>query len=87
MEDVDIMPDGKYNTLQETLEEVVEDDDRVFEEEIVIPNEETERENVMHDQDNLLYEDEEENQVDAYMSDQDCDLDGNADDHDDDLSP
>jgi len=31
MEDVDIMPDGQYNTLQETLEEAIEDDNRVFE--------------------------------------------------------
>jgi len=65
MEYVDIMLDGQYNILQETLEEAIEDDDRAFEEEIVIPNEEFERENVMHDQDNLLYEDVEENQANA----------------------
>jgi hypothetical protein len=41
----------------------------------------------MHDKDSLLYEDDEEYQVDAYTSDEDCDLDGNVEDHDDDLSP
>ena len=40
----------------------------------------------MHRQENLFYEDGEEYEVDAYMSDQDCDLDGNANDNDDDLS-
>jgi hypothetical protein len=84
MEVVDIMLDGQYDNLQETLEEEVEDDDRVFEEETLIPNEEIERENVMH----VINEDEEENEVDAYMiHDQDCDPNGNAYDYDDDLSP
>ena len=41
----------------------------------------------MHGQENLLYKDGEEDQEDAYTSDHDCDLDGNANDHDDDLSP
>lgn len=41
----------------------------------------------MHGQDNIMYEDNEENQVDAYTSDHDCDLDDHANDHDDDLSP
>jgi len=87
MEDVDIMPNGKYNNLQETLEEVDKDGDRVFEQNIVIPSEETKRDNPMHDQYNALYEDEEENQADAYTSDQYYDLDGNTYDHDDDLKP
>ena len=38
----------------------------------------------MHDQDNLLYEDEEDNQVDAYMRVCDCDIRGNANVDDDD---
>jgi hypothetical protein len=88
MEYVDIMVDGQCNSLQETLEEDDEDDNRVvFEEETLIPNEENEIENVMHGQEDLLYEDDEENQTDAYTSDHDCDLDGNANlHHDDDLS-
>jgi hypothetical protein len=48
MDYVDIMVDGQCNSLQETLEEEVEDDDRVFEEETFICNEEIEIENVMH---------------------------------------
>ena len=75
--------------LQETLEEEAEDDNRAgFEEETLIPNEETEIENDIHGQGNILYEDNGENEADAYMSNQDYDLDGNAnDDDDDDLSP
>ena len=41
----------------------------------------------MYGQENLLYEDDGENQADAYMSDQDCDIDGNENHHDDDLTP
>ena len=40
----------------------------------------------MDDQDNLLQKDNEENQSDAYTSDQDHDIDGHENDHDDDLS-
>lgn len=76
------MLDGKYNNLQETLEEGNEDDNMVFEEETLILYVEIERDNVMH----VTYEDVDENEVDAYMSDQDCDLDGNAYDNYDDLS-
>ena len=86
MQCVDIMVDGKCNSLQETLEEEAEDVHRVFEEETFLPNEDPEIENVMHGQENLLCEYGEEDQADAYMSDQDCDLDGNANDNDDDLS-
>ena len=43
MEVVEIMADGKYDNLQENLEEHNEDYDRVFEEETLIPNEENER--------------------------------------------
>ena len=45
MEVVDIMDDGEYDNLKETLEEVVEDDDRVFDEETLIPNKDIAREN------------------------------------------
>ena len=83
MEVVDIIPDGKYVNLQETFEEVDEDDDGVFEEDILITNEEIGRENALH----VIDEDEEENQVDADKSDQDSDLASNVDDHDDVLSP
>ena len=38
----------------------------MFEEETSIPNEETEIENVMHGQENMLYEVNGENEVDAY---------------------
>ena len=48
MEVVDIMYDDKYGNLQENLEEYVEDDDRVFEEETLIPIEQIERENIMY---------------------------------------
>ena len=41
----------------------------------------------MHDHENLLYEDNEEDQENAYTSDHDCDLDENANDNDDNLSP
>ena len=45
MEVVDIILDGKYiDNLQETFEEVVEDDDRVIEEETLITNKEWKRE-------------------------------------------
>lgn len=87
MEYVDIMVDGQCNSLQETLEEETEHGDRVFEDETLIPNEETEIENIVHGQDNIMYEDNEENQEDVYTSDQDCDLDDHANDHGDDLSP
>jgi hypothetical protein len=88
MEYVDIMVDEQCTSLQETLEEEVEDDNRVvFEEEIFIPNEEAEIENVMHDQENDLYKGDGENEADAYTSDHDCDLDGNANHDDDDFSP
>ena len=86
MQCVDTIVDGQCNSLQETLEEEVEDVDRVFEEETFLPNEELEIENVMHGQENLLYEDDEEDEPDAYISDEDCDLYGNANDNDDDLS-
>ena len=79
MEVVDIMPNGKYNNLQETLEEVVEDDDRVIEEETLITKEDIGRENVLH----ASGEDDEENQEDLHRSDQDSDLGGNANDYDD----
>jgi len=89
MEYADIMFDEQSTSLQETLEEEAEDDNSAgFEEETLIPNEETEIENDMHGQGNLLYEDNGENEADAYTSDQDCDLDGNANhSDDDDLSP
>lgn len=77
MEVVDIMPDGHYVNLQETFKEVDEDDDEVFEEEILITNEEIVRENVLH----VTYEDEEENQADADTSDHDSNLVGNIDDY------
>ena len=58
MEYIDIMVDAKCTSLQKILEKEVEDDNiDVFEEETFIPNEETEIENVMHGQENLLYED------------------------------
>ena len=48
--------------VQETMEKENEDDNiDVFEEETSIPNEETEIKNVMHGQENLLYEDGGEN--------------------------
>ena len=87
MEYVDIMVDGQCNSLQETLEEESEDGDKVFEDEALIPSEETELENIIHGQDNIMYEDNEGTQADVYTSDQDCDLDDHANDHDDDLSP
>ena len=88
MEYVDIMVDEKCTSLQEIMEKEDEDDNiDVFEEENCIPNEETKIKNVMHSQENLLYEDDGENEVDAYTSDHDCDLYGNADHDDDDLSP
>ena len=48
MQCVDTIVDGQCNSLPETLEEEVEDVDRVFEEETFLPNEEIEIENVMH---------------------------------------
>lgn len=88
MEYVDIMVDEQCTSLQETLEEEAEDDNRVlYEEETLIPNEEAKIENVMHDQENVLYEDDGENEADAYTNDQDCDLDGNANHDDNDFSP
>ena len=84
MEFVDIILYGKYvDNLQETFEEVVEDDDRVIEEETLISNEDIGRENALHATD----EDDEENQEDAHTSDRDSDPGGNGDDYDDDLSP
>jgi hypothetical protein len=83
MEVVDIMPDGKYNNLQETFKEVVEDDDRVIEEDTLITNKKIGRENLLH----ASGEDDEGNQEDAHKSDQDFDPSGNADHYDDDLSP
>ena len=68
------------------MEEEAEDVDIVFEDETFLPNEELEIENVMYGQENLLYEDSDEDEADAYISDQDCDLYGNANDNDDDLS-
>jgi hypothetical protein len=41
----------------------------------------------MHGQENLLYEEDGENEANAYMSDHDCDLDENVNHDDDDLSP
>jgi hypothetical protein len=41
----------------------------------------------MHGQENIFYEDDGENEVDAYRSDHDCNLDGNANHDNDDLSP
>ena len=35
----------------------------------------------------MLYEDDRENELDAYTSDQDCDIDGNENHDNDDLSP
>jgi hypothetical protein len=70
MEVVDIMPNGKYDNLQETLEEDVEDADRVFEEDTLIPNEDIEIEINA-----CCNEDEEENDAFAYTSHyQDCDI-------------
>ena len=65
MEVVDIIPEAKYNNLQETFEEVAKDDDRVIEEETLITNKEIGRENVLH----ASSEDDEENKEDAHKSD------------------
>ena len=59
----------------------------MFEEETSIPNEETEIKNVMHGQENILYEDDGENEADVYTSDQDFDIDGNENHDDNDFSP
>ena len=84
MEVVDIMDNVQYDNLKETFKEGARDEDRVFEEETLIPNEEIVRENVeLH----VTYEDDDEYKVDAYTSDRDSDLGGNEDDYDDDLSP
>ena len=49
MEALDIILDGKHvDNLQETFKEVVEDDDRVIEEETLITKKYIERENVLH---------------------------------------
>ena len=56
MQCVDTIVDGQCNRLQETLEEEAEDVHRVFEEENFLPNEKLEIENVMHGQENLLFE-------------------------------
>ena len=77
MEVVDLIPDGQYINLQETFEEVDEDDDGLFQEDILITCEETIRENVLHATD----DDEKEDLVDADMSDQELDLAGSADDY------
>ena len=42
------MVDGQCNSLQETLEEEVEDVHKVFKEETFLPNEESKMENVRH---------------------------------------
>ena len=58
MEYSDIMVDEQCTSLQEIMEKEDEDDNiDVFEEETFIPSEETEIKNVMHSQENLLYED------------------------------
>ena len=88
MEYGDIMVNEQCTSLQEIMEK--EDEDAnidVFEEETFILNEETKIENVMYGQENLLYEDDGQNEVDAYRTDQDCDIDGNENHGDDDLSP
>lgn len=54
-----------------------EDNEGLFEEEILITNEEIGRENVL----NFLNKDKEENQADANTSDQDSNLTGNTDDY------
>lgn len=77
MEVVDLIPDGQYINLQETFEEVDEDDDGLFQEDILITSEETVRENVLH----AIDDDDEEDLVDADMSDQELDLAGSADDY------
>ena len=78
MEVVNVMPDGQFVNLQETFEEVDEDNyEGLFEEEILITNEEIERGNVLQ----VTNEDEEENRVDADTSDQDSNLARNADDY------
>ena len=41
----------------------------------------------MHGHENLSYEDDGQIEADAYMSDHDCDIDGNENHDDDDLSP
>jgi hypothetical protein len=78
MEVVNVMPDGQFVNLEEILEEVDEDNNEgLFEEEILITNEEIERGNVLQ----VTNEDEEENEADADTSDQDYDLAGNAHDY------
>ena len=77
MEVVNVMPDGQFVNLQETFEEVDEDDERVIEEDILISNKEIERENVLH----VTKEDDEENQADIDMSDGDFGFLGNANDY------
>ena len=81
------MVDGQCNSLQETLEEETKYFHRLFEEENFIPNEQLDIENVMHGQENILYEDGEEDEADAYTSDWDCDIDVNANDNYDELLP
>ena len=67
MEYGDIMVNEQCTSLQEIMEKEDEDDNiDVFEEVTCIPNEETEIENVMHGQENLLFEDNGENEADAY---------------------
>ena len=78
MEVVNVMPDGNFVNLKETFKEVDEENyEGLFEEEILITNEEIERGKVLQ----VTNEDEEENQADADTSDQYCDLAGNADDY------
>ena len=77
MEASNVLPNRQYVNLQETFEEVDEDDERVIEEDILIANKEIERENVLH----VTEEDDEENQADIDMSDGDFGFLGNANDY------
>ena len=77
MEASNVLPNRQYVNLQETFEEVDEDDKRVIEEDILIANKEIERENVLH----VTEEDDEENQADIDTSDGDFGFLGNANDY------
>ena len=76
-EAVNVLPNGHNVNLQETFEDMDEDNERLLEEDILIANEEIGRENVLH----VIDEDKEENQTDTNLSDEESGLVGNADDY------
>lgn len=77
MEAGNVLSNGHNVNLQETFEDMDEDNERLLEEDILITNEEIGRDNIIH----VIDEGKGENQENINLGDEDSSLVGNANDY------